>query len=161
MCGCWVPFLMFTLFTGGPRKHRPKEPKKKTKQRLRFWAQNQHSDHLASARNSQWGTNLPTSHWWKKRNRKKQSKAASRCCCKYILTDLDSPEPPEITPPPALQTITIEKNKTCIISESAYYTHASRLLLLVPSLWSASGSPSPAPYLALWTLSLTEHTSHH
>ncbi|GLD48762.1 R-spondin-2 [Lates japonicus] len=38
---------------GGSGKHRPKEPKKKNKQRLRFRAQNQHSDHLASARSSQ------------------------------------------------------------------------------------------------------------
>ncbi|MEQ2308564.1 hypothetical protein AMECASPLE_029417 [Ameca splendens] len=34
-------------------KHRSKEPKKNNKQRLRFRAQNQHSDHLASARSSQ------------------------------------------------------------------------------------------------------------
>ncbi|KAM8846419.1 R-spondin-2 isoform X2 [Synchiropus splendidus] len=38
---------------GGSGKHRTKEPKKKNKQRLRFRAQNQHSDHLASARPSQ------------------------------------------------------------------------------------------------------------
>ncbi|KAG8010286.1 R-spondin-2 [Nibea albiflora] len=38
---------------GGTGKHRSKEPKKKNKQRLRFRAQNQHSDHLASARTSQ------------------------------------------------------------------------------------------------------------
>lgn len=56
----------FFFFTGGTGKHRPKEPKKKNKQRLRFRAQNQHSDHLASARSSQWGPNLPTSHWRKK-----------------------------------------------------------------------------------------------
>ncbi|XP_028326354.1 R-spondin-2-like [Gouania willdenowi] len=38
---------------GGSGKHRSKEPKKKNKQRLRFRAQNQHSDHLASVRSSQ------------------------------------------------------------------------------------------------------------
>nr|XP_057909732.1 R-spondin-2 [Doryrhamphus excisus] len=38
---------------GGSGKHRSKEPKKKNKQRLRFRAQNQHSDHLASARSTQ------------------------------------------------------------------------------------------------------------
>ncbi|XP_061531518.1 R-spondin-2 isoform X1 [Phycodurus eques] len=38
---------------GGSGKHRSKEPKKKNKKRLRFWAQDQHSDHLASARSSQ------------------------------------------------------------------------------------------------------------
>ncbi|XP_031730360.1 R-spondin-2 isoform X2 [Anarrhichthys ocellatus] len=38
---------------GGSGKPRSKEPKKKNKQRLRFRAQNQHSDHLASARSSQ------------------------------------------------------------------------------------------------------------
>lgn len=83
---------MILLCAGGSGKHRPKEPKKKNKQRLRFRAQNQHSDHLASARSSpQWGPNLPTSHWKKKKE--KQRKAASRRCCNYILTDLDCPEP--------------------------------------------------------------------
>ncbi|XP_047216262.1 R-spondin-2 [Girardinichthys multiradiatus] len=38
---------------GNSGKHRSKEPKKNNKQRLRFRAQNQHSDHLASARSSQ------------------------------------------------------------------------------------------------------------
>eukprot|EP00064_Thunnus_orientalis_P001251 superscaffoldBa00000083_g1253 len=39
--------------SGGSGKQRSKETKKKNKQRLRFRAQNQHSDHLASARPSQ------------------------------------------------------------------------------------------------------------
>lgn len=78
--------LFLSLFPGGSGKHRSKEPKKKNKQRLRFRAQNQHSDHLASARTSQWELNLRTSHWTKN-----QRKAAS-CCCTHILTD-DYPEP--------------------------------------------------------------------
>lgn len=81
--------LFFSLFPGGSGKHRPKEPKKKNKQRLRFRAQNQHSDHLASARTGQWGLKLPTSHWTKN-----QRKAASRCCT-HILTD-DCPEPHQL-----------------------------------------------------------------
>ncbi|KAG7240604.1 hypothetical protein INR49_026659 [Caranx melampygus] len=53
----WIPTgferLLRTVHHSGSGKHRPKEPKKKNKQRLRFRAQNQHSDHLASARSSQ------------------------------------------------------------------------------------------------------------
>ncbi|KAI4811604.1 hypothetical protein KUCAC02_014483, partial [Chaenocephalus aceratus] len=39
-------------YVQGSGKQRSKEPKKKNKQRLRFRAQNQHSDHLASSRPS-------------------------------------------------------------------------------------------------------------
>lgn len=49
----WLMCFLFAI--GSPVKgHRTKEQKKKSnKQRLRFRAQNQHSDHLASVRAGQ------------------------------------------------------------------------------------------------------------
>lgn len=51
--GIIISVFLLSFFPGGSGKHRSKEQKKKNKQRLRFRAQNQHSDHLASARTSQ------------------------------------------------------------------------------------------------------------
>lgn len=115
---------MFPLFAGGSRKHRPKEPKKKNKQRLRFWAQNQHSDHLASARSSQWGPNLPTSQW-RKRKRKNNAKLLAAAAATIFWLTWTVPNPNHHTspscPPGHSQTITI-KNIMYNISIGTLYT---------------------------------------
>lgn len=150
---------MFLLFTGGSGKHRPKEPKKKNKQRLRFRAQNQHSDHLASARSSQWGQE-PTDFPFKRKRRKYKAKllATAAATIFWLTWTVPTPQPPNLPQLPSRTLLHHHYKKIifCIISASAHYTHASRLLLPVPLLWSASGPLSPAPCLALWTFSPTE-----
>lgn len=90
----------------------------------------------------------------KKKRRKNNAKLLAATAATIFWLTWTVPNPSHHTsprcPPGHSYTITIKKI-LCIIPVSAHYTHASRLLLPVPLLWSALGSLSPAPCLANWS----------
>lgn len=163
--------LLFS-FQGGSGKHRPKEPKKKNKQRLRFRAQNQHSDHLASARSSHWELKTRTTHWTKN-----QREAASCCCCTHTLTDdYHQPHPIFCLPDvhPAHQDSQISYyNNICPPYDIGINTLNTYFMPLPPAAappthphppsarWLCSRRPASCLSLQTFTVDITELISRH